>query len=241
MVIDSYCAEHTVQGIMLDESGENILLVHERGEREPNGKNGKLPGYGLFGGSILLEHQKVWDEKTGLYLPKKDLNYDSIIADSRKQIWHYLIGPTGIENDRLPCEQWDKWNRIKAGAEDYIGSRPNTYPGAGNDYQDMLNYITIVREALEETGLLVLPVRELFYNTVKRSEREHTVVVLKCVIIAGKIDPRSIETDDCRWFPLNALPADLYRSHFLRILKGVPLIVDKAVIKKQGEEVAPWR
>jgi hypothetical protein len=222
------CLDLTVQGIILDESLTKILLVHEKGE-----PNGKRPGWALPGGNTLLEHHRNWDVKSQTSLPRKQLRYEDVIADSKKQIKHFLCGPAEIENEVVPMSKWGNWNKVMSAAEEYMG--------CGDDQQDLLNYLTMIREGLEETGLLLCPVRELFSERVRRDEEDHAIVVIKNRIVAGSIDGRSIETDVCDWYPLDGLPADIYRSHYLRILRGVRMIVQDPLIAKLGVEVAPWR
>lgn len=68
---------------------------------------------------------------------------------------------------------------------------------------------TAVKEAIEETGQLILPSLYREWKTY----RNHRVDLLIARSLGGTILTRSVETDDCGWFEPKNIPADTYRSH----------------------------
>lgn len=87
-------------------------------------------------------------------------------------------------------------------------------------------FLTAVTEGIEETGLLICPVRFLFeeQNSPEHKISEHKVIVALGQIIAGSIQKKSIETDGCDWFDLRGLPWDTYRSHVRRIIRALKVL-----------------
>ena len=91
---------------------------------------------------------------------------------------------------------------------------------------ELLFFLTSVREALEETGVLVQPICELMRETTEprfehQSDSIHQVVVVQGYILEGEPCCNYEEIDDIAWFPLRALPDDLYVSHRRRIQLSV--------------------
>lgn len=82
--------------------------------------------------------------------------------------------------------------------------------------------LELIRESLLETGFLIKPIRQLFREEVGSSG--HKVYVFHCEISAGKLQKRSVETDDCEWFELSKLPDGLFRSHLRRINKSCAIL-----------------
>jgi len=195
-VSDRRFLKQTVQGVILDPYWKNeILLVHEKGET-----GGKPPGWALPGGNMLLENHRI----TGIY------DAELVARDGMKQIEHYL---SIFEIPEL------EWKSVVEGIDEYLG-------GTKSSKENTLVWLTIVREVLEETGILGTPKRELFVDEVFRGVEAHNVIVVNVEIgFEGKLSKRSMETDDCRFFPMNKLPRDIYQTHFSRICRAVPLIV----------------
>lgn len=102
-----------------------------------------------------------------------------------------------------------------------------------------LIFLTSIREGIEETGFLIRPVRVVLEEASNRifasliSNASHKVVVVQAEIVAGNMQKRSIETDDCDWFPLSSLPRDTYRSHVERIKK---VLVGRNIALAETEE-----
>lgn len=86
---------------------------------------------------------------------------------------------------------------------------------------DLRLYLTAVKEGIEETGLLIYPVTILLEEP---NSPSHMVVVMSGQFLAGEIQKRSIETDDCGWFNLEHLPHGIYQSHIKRILRGFKVL-----------------
>jgi 8-oxo-dGTP pyrophosphatase MutT (NUDIX family) len=82
-------------------------------------------------------------------------------------------------------------------------------PGVGIEI-----FLTLIKECIEETGLLVCPKRVLF---IQKISSDHEVIVMGAEILDGEVKKRSIEIDDCDWFPLGQLPEGIYQSHRRRI------------------------
>ena len=82
-------------------------------------------------------------------------------------------------------------------------------------------FLTAVTEGIEETGLLIRPVRILFDE---KNGPRHEVIVALGQVIAGRISKRSIETDGCDWFDLYGLPWDTYYSHVWRIIRALKVL-----------------
>jgi hypothetical protein len=101
--------------------------------------------------------------------------------------------------------------------------------GVKSEYDARLA-LELMRECLLETGFLIKPVRQLFDHV---NGPGHTVYVFHCQIVAGQLQQRSVETDDCRWFGLSELPDDLFRSHVARINKAASMLG----INTSGEEM----
>ena len=84
---------------------------------------------------------------------------------------------------------------------------------------------TAVREAREETGLDVEPVRLVglyseprWIATYPHGDRVQIFVALfECRMLGGALRSDGVETADVRWFPLDALPADLPERARIRI------------------------
>ena len=92
---------------------------------------------------------------------------------------------------------------------------------------DPLIFLTSLREGIEETGFLIRPIRVVLEEATNRNLSSlianipHRVVVVQAEIVAGYINKRTVETDDCDWFSLSSLPQDLYRSHLERMKKAL--------------------
>lgn len=82
-----------------------------------------------------------------------------------------------------------------------------------------LIFLTAIREGIEETGLLVKPKFILFEE--RTASENHHLLVAHSEIVSGTIQKRSLETDDCGWFDLRALPEGIYHSHRRRIALAV--------------------
>lgn len=82
-------------------------------------------------------------------------------------------------------------------------------------------FLTAVTEGIEETGLLICPLRVLFEE---QNSRDHKVVVALGAVLGGSIQQRSIETNGCNWFNIQNLPWDTYRSHVKRIIKALKVL-----------------
>lgn len=91
--------------------------------------------------------------------------------------------------------------------------------------------LELIRECLLETGFLVRPVRRLFDHP---NDSGHTVYVFHCQVVAGQLQRTSVETDDCRWFGLSELPADLFHSHSVRINKAASILGLNADVEEMG-------
>lgn len=74
--------------------------------------------------------------------------------------------------------------------------------------------LTLIKECIEETGLLVHP-RGILLK--RKIASDHEVWVMQAEILDGKIEKSSVETDDCNWFPFDNLPEGTYSSHRWRI------------------------
>lgn len=81
--------------------------------------------------------------------------------------------------------------------------------------------LELVRECLLETGFLIRPVRQLFDHA---NDSGHTVYVFYGQVVAGQLQQRSVETDDCRWFGLSELPDGLFHSHAARISRVASIL-----------------
>lgn len=86
---------------------------------------------------------------------------------------------------------------------------------------ELMLYLTAITEGIEETGLLINPVRILFEE---QNLPEHKVVMVLGQVIAGNVSKRSIETDGCDWFDLDKLPHDTYLSHTCRIIRSLKVL-----------------
>lgn len=83
---------------------------------------------------------------------------------------------------------------------------------------DLIVCLVGIKEGIEETGFAVSPQRVLFKKN--KRFRDHEDILVEGKIIAGELMTRSMETDDCRWFPLDALPKEIYESHFRMIIRA---------------------
>lgn len=86
--------------------------------------------------------------------------------------------------------------------------------------------LTLIKECLEETGLLVFPKRILFEEA---NAPGHKVVVISAEIVDGEIQKRSLETDDCDWFDMDQLPEGIYGSHIRRIAQARAVLGQEVV------------
>lgn len=91
--------------------------------------------------------------------------------------------------------------------------------------------LELIRECLLETGFLIRPLCLLFDHT---NSSGHTVYVFHCQIVAGQLQRRSVETDDCRWFGLSELPTDLFWSHIARINKAASMLGINTGVEEVG-------
>jgi ADP-ribose pyrophosphatase YjhB (NUDIX family) len=73
------------------------------------------------------------------------------------------------------------------------------------------------RELYEECGIKAekLSLVGLFFNQTDR-RRDH-VAVYRVDAYSGALNPRSLEIEEARFFPLNELPSDLYPGHRRRL------------------------
>lgn len=78
--------------------------------------------------------------------------------------------------------------------------------------------LAVVREVLEETGFGVGAGRLLLREHLPT---DHTVEVFQAIILGGELVRTSEETDDAGWFPVSALPPNMYRMDRERIEKMV--------------------
>lgn len=104
---------------------------------------------------------------------------------------------------------------------------------------DIVLALTAIKEGLEELGLLIIPVTILFEE---QNFSNHKVVVMSGRVVAGKIQKRSIETDDCNWFPFNGLPQGTYHSHRRRIIRALKVLgrddlAHKVTVEVEEEQV----
>lgn len=83
---------------------------------------------------------------------------------------------------------------------------------------DLRVFLVGVKEGVEETGLVIRPEKELFS---RKNAPDHESVVLDSRVLGGQLSTHSVETDDCRRFPLEALPLGIYHSHFRMIQRAV--------------------
>lgn len=95
---------------------------------------------------------------------------------------------------------------------------------------DLRVFLVGMKEGIEETGYIIRPEKRLFE---KKDAPDHAVVVVGGRILGGELSVKSVETDDCRWFLLSALPAELYVSHFSFIKRSVKIMgLDHEVSKE---------
>jgi len=100
---------------------------------------------------------------------------------------------------------------------------------AESEYEARL-ILELIRECLLETGFLVKPIRWLFDHI---NGPDHTVHVFYGQVVAGQLQQKSVETDNCQWFGLSELPTDLFHSHVARIYKATSMLG----INASGEEM----
>jgi 8-oxo-dGTP pyrophosphatase MutT (NUDIX family) len=195
--------EITVQAVILNAENQ-ILLVHERGE-----DGNKPPGWGMPGGGVDKKSKALKskilklsrsggvqideDDFSGLQNPDSNISDGLVIGALQNQIFNFLPF-YGIDEAN--------WLRLL---------------GMETQVQDLILLLTLIKECLEETGFLVLPKQILFEES---NAPGHKIMVMLAEIVDGKIQKRSLETDDCDWFPTDQLPAGIYGSHVRRISKA---------------------
>lgn len=102
-------------------------------------------------------------------------------------------------------------------------------PGGGVESGELPTEAAI-RETLEETGLRVEISRLVGIYGKKGSDE--LVFAFACTVIGGQL-ATSDETDECRYFPLDALPANTLPKHVERI-EDAAAHLDQPVIRRQG-------
>lgn len=84
---------------------------------------------------------------------------------------------------------------------------------------------TVIREVLEETGLVVHPVRLVGVysgpeNVITYPNGDQVGVVsltFECEVVGGQLNPHNDETTDLQYFPFDELPENLMPHHLKRI------------------------
>ena len=159
---------------------------------------------------ILLVHEKG-DEKTGAKGPGPDVKIRKLAGSGmpgggidENKSEHYLA--ECIQKSLLPIYRISgtSFREMPCDAE-----------------MELKLFLTAVTEGIEETGLLICPVRILFEEI---NGPGHKVVVALGRVTAGSICKRSIETDGCDWFDLHNLPWDTYHSQVRRIIRALKVL-----------------
>ena len=193
-----FSSEKTVRLLIRRRVGseEQILLTHEKDERAKKDERGQS---GKSGGWSL--------PGGGIKKQEKE-----IFEEIKKLHAVQLRFPKEGGGDRHASqEEYAKYLEVFLGFNDPPVS-------------ELKVILTAVKEGLEESGLLIKPVYELFREPTPNSFNNHELVLLDCEVVAGLLQTRSIETDDCRWFGTEKLPDGLYRKHGPWIKRGLEIV-----------------
>lgn len=181
------------------EGREQILLVHEKDERnqkDETGQGGKPGGWSLPGGGIKKSETEILKEIQNLLA--------AFVRISKED-----------GGDRpLTKKEYDAYYEL------FLDIPPFT---------ELKIILTVVKEGVEETGLFIRPVRELVREDTPNGRNGHQTVLLDCEVLVGILQTHSIETDDARWFdvddlPEGPLPNGLYKSHRPWIERGLEIL-----------------
>lgn len=208
-----FSSEKTVRLFLVRkvEEREQILLVHEKDERAQKDENGQS---GKPGGWSL----------PGGGIKKSETE---ILKEIQNLLAAQVRAPKESGGDRpLSRKEYDFYYEM------FLDTPPFT---------ELKVILTAVKEGMEETGLFVRPLRELFREATPNSKNGHHSVFLACEVLAGILQPHSVETDDARWFdverlPEGRLPDGLYKSHRPWIERGLELFRHPEIEEQQEEE-----
>lgn len=183
-------------------------------------------------GKILLVHER---EEGGLKEDPDGVNRPRHYKKGKPSAWALPGGgvefgpPVGALIQKLL--EFICFYRIAPDPEVARAELSNAIPeSTGSEYEARL-ILELIRECLFETGFLVRPVRQLFDQA---NDPGHTVHVFCGQVVAGQLQQKSVETDDCRWFGLSELPDNLFRSHVARIDKAVSILGINANVEEMG-------
>lgn len=185
--------------IFKEEGGKKeILLVHEKGDQKENslGREDELEEKEKG----ETNSEKESEEEKGKP-PGWGLSGGGVNGKREQETIDAILNFLPVYA-KIPSEQ------VANVFADLLRSAPAT--------MDLIVCLVGIKEGIEETGFAVSPQQVLF----KRSKIDHEDVVVEGKIIAGELMARSMETDDCRWFPLDSLPKDIYESHLRMVIRS---------------------
>lgn len=192
-VSNSAPCQRTIQLFVLE--GDKVILVHDKGDDKP-----------------------AYNDLTGEFVTKKHAGSknhvsDSSFIDNKPPGWGLPGG--GVDQGRSNEELYRQILRflpVFRIDESIFLNMPV------NEAIDLKAFLVAIKEGIEETGLLICPLKTLFEE---RNAKNHKVIVVEGKVLGGHINKRSMETDDCDWFELGHIPEGTYRSHIGRILKAL--------------------
>jgi len=208
-----YASEKTVRLLVWRQTGpkKQILLVHEKDEKTHKDERGRS---GKPGG---------WSLPGGGIKSEED----EIWAEIEKLLASHVRLSKGNGADRplSPAEYAKYYKMIEEG-----------FP----IFSEVKVRLTAIKEGIEETGLLVKPLRELFREPTLGSFNNHENVFLECEEVAGLLQIHSSETDDAWWFdednlPTGSLPVGLYKRHRSWIKLGLEIIQQREFSESEKE------
>lgn len=162
---------------------------------------------------ILLVHERKNKEKPpGWGLPGGRVDFSRPLSELKKKLAEFLVCYK-ISSNLKEAEE-----KISGIVDFSVFSEKETRI-----------ILELMRECLLETGFLVKPLNFLF-----KEERKHgEILVFLCCVVGGKIEKRTVETDDCDWFEFSSLPTDIFVSHYRMIKKAIDLESIRAFEKRR--------